>query len=139
MRHRRDAARKARGHLAKYDKDRIVPQSARDPVDEGSDRRKIAVSIFVGRHIGGDIDNVAAGEIARISSEEDAVSVGGQQSVKIGFEDGEFMPVETRRHVVVWIISDNMEASGRRGGRRDDAEMRHPGETGDGRAHSARP
>jgi hypothetical protein len=51
-------------HLAKDDKNGVVTQMLRNPIDQGTNRREIAVPLIVGRHIGSDIDHVAAGEIA---------------------------------------------------------------------------
>jgi hypothetical protein len=50
--------------LAKDDENGVVSQMLRNPIDQGTDRGEIAVRFIVGRHIGSDINHVAAGEVA---------------------------------------------------------------------------
>jgi hypothetical protein len=123
------------GHLTEQDQDRIIPQMFRGSADEPCNRGEIALSLVISRRVGSDIDDIAAGQIARPGAEGNVLGIGGEQLVEIRLQDRKVMPAEAFRQPLVCVVAPDREASRRRGNRRDDSEMLHPGKADDSRLH----
>jgi len=103
--------------------------------DELGDRGEIALALVIGRRIGGDVDEIAAGEVARLGGEANAIPVGGEQLVEIRLEDREIVLAEALHHLRIGVKCPDREPLRRGGDRGNDTEMRHPGKANDSSRH----